>query len=315
MAVLPWPTAVVAQGEGHDGIQMTIKRNSGQHVLPLVNADGSQAELVLTVPEDVRHGLFWIPALGVPMRHYQALADALAAHGIATARHEWRGCGSSNMRARRGIDWGYAQLLQMDLPASWDAARSALPTLGWSIGGHSLGAQFATMFAALNPAAFSSLVLVAGGTPWWRNFSGWRAASFRVLLAFLPLTGALVGHFPGRRVGFGGNEARSVMNDWAASARSGHYSIPPEIESHMATLAVPLLAMWLADDLYVPRAAHDDLLGKLPNAVVTTDVLDADAMMGAGADHFSWMKSPQHIARRIAQWTPSPAQPVQTSSA
>lgn len=286
-----------------------------QRVVPLANADGSQAELVLTIPANVRHGLFWIPALGVPMRHYQPLAEALAAHGIAVARHEWRGVGSSNMRAARDVDWGYAQLLHTDLPASWDAAVTALPTLDWSIGGHSLGAQFSVMFAALNPGAFASMVLVAGGTPWWRSFSGVRALLFRAILACMPAFGAVAGYFPGRRLGFGGNEARSVMNDWVVSARSGRYSIPPEIESHMATLSMPILAMWLAEDFYIPRAAVDDLLGKMPNASIEVDVLDAAAMMDGKADHFSWMASPQRMAQRIAQWTANQQQsagPLQT---
>lgn len=273
-----------------------------QHVMPLASADGSQVELVLTTPADAHHALFWLPALGVPMRHYQQLADALAVHGIALARHEWRGVGSSSVRAARGVDWGYAQLLQTDLPASWAAATAALPGLDWSIGGHSLGAQFSVMFAALNPGAFGSMVLVAGGTPWWRNFSAGRAALFRAMLACIPATGAIAGYFPGRRLGFGGNEARSVMNDWAASARGGHYGIPAQIESHIAVLNLPVLAMWLTEDFYVPRAAVDDLLGKMPNAPADIDVLDPATLPDGKADHFSWMQSPQYIAQRIAHW-------------
>lgn len=276
-----------------------------QHVIPVANADGSQVELVLTIPADARQALYWIPALGVPMRHYQPLAEALASHGIAVARHEWRGVGSSSVRAARDADWGYAQLLQTDLPASWEAAAAALPDLDWSIGGHSLGAQFSVMFAALNQGAFSNMVLVAGGTPWWTNFTAVRAALFRVMLACVPATGAIAGYFPGRRLGFAGNEARSVMNNWAASARSGHYSIPAHIESHMAMLNLPVLAMWLSEDFYVPRAAVDHLLGKMPNASTEVVVLDAQAVAAPNgkADHFSWMQSPQRIAQRIARWT------------
>ena len=45
-----------------------------------------------------------------------------------------------------------------------------LPQARWSIGGHSIGAQFAACYLALHPEAFRKLWLVASGSPYWRTF-------------------------------------------------------------------------------------------------------------------------------------------------
>ena len=75
--------------------------------------------------------------------------------------------------------------------------------------------------------------------------------------------------------------------------------------SKARTQNLPVLALWLSEDFYVPRAAVDHLLAKMPNAAAEAVVLDAEAVAAPNgkADHFSWMQSPQRIALRIAQWT------------
>src|SRR5690606_21940923 len=73
--------------------------------------DGHRWQLLARVPATPRRSLLWLPALGIAARHYASLADALAARGIATFVHEWRGNGSSSLRASRQQDWGYRELL------------------------------------------------------------------------------------------------------------------------------------------------------------------------------------------------------------
>ena len=70
------------------------------------------------MPVIARRSLLWLPALGVAARHYLPLAQALARRDTAVFLHEWRGHGSSSLRAGRGCDWGYRELLQLDLAAS-----------------------------------------------------------------------------------------------------------------------------------------------------------------------------------------------------
>lgn len=268
-----------------------------------VAAGGAEAELLLLRPPSgpARQLLYWLPAMGVAARNYLPLAAALAGHGLAVALHEWRGIGSSSWRAGRRRDWGYRELLQEDLPAGLAAARAALPEAQALIGGHSLGGQLSALYAGLHPAAFDGLVLVASGAPYWCCFR--HRWAVRAAYGLAPLLAGLCGHLPGRRIGFGGNEARGVIRDWSRSGRSGRYAAAGlgELESGMARLDCPLLALRLRDDWLGPDASLEWLLGKLPRATPTRVVLTTAELHGP-ADHFSWMKAPAAVAACIAAW-------------
>lgn len=267
-------------------------------------ADGATAEVLLQRPAGpVREVLYWLPALGVSARQYLPLAQALAMHGVAMAIHEWRGIGSSNHRAGRHDDWGYRELLRQDLPAGVSAVQAVLPGTRYWFGGHSLGGQIATLHAALHPAQAAGLVMVASGAPYWRGFRHARLVWLSLVLA--PWLARMMGYLPGRRIGFGGNEARSLIADWARSGRTGRYAaagIEEGLEQRLAALALPVLALRLSDDWLAPRASLAWLLGKLPRSHATQEVLTPGDLDGRPADHFGWMKAPVPVAERIAHW-------------
>lgn len=264
-------------------------------------ADGAEADLHLVMPSGTAdRWLYWLPALGVAARNYVPFAQALARCGIAVALHEWRGAGSSNRRAGARVDWGYRELLLADLPAGLPALRERAGDARVVLGGHSLGGQFAVLFAGLQPGGFERLLLVASGSPWWRCFPHPRlmlAACFAV-----PLIARALGWFPGRRLGFGGNEARGVMTDWARSGRSGRYEvdgIDQDLEARLGEVSLPVHAWRFADDWLGPAASLDWLLAKMPKASRQVTVAD-EAMLGVKADHFSWMRSPGRMAALVA---------------
>ena len=270
--------------------------------LRVTAADGATTELLLLGPPGhPRRLLYWLPAMGVAAKHYLPLAVALAARGVAVALHEWRGIGSSDRRAGRRRDWGYRELLEYDLPAGLAAVRGQLPDAVPWLGGHSLGGQLATLHASADRSV-AGLVLVASGSPYWRCFRHrWLVGAAYVAA---PLLAAALGYLPGRRIGFGGNEARGVIRDWARSGRRGRYAaagMDVDFEQRLATLHRPALALRLRDDWLGPAASLDWLLAKLPHSRRTLDVLSARELGGA-ADHFSWMKAPRPLAERIAVW-------------
>lgn len=273
--------------------------------LALATADGHRFPLRLSQPPGARGGLFWLPALGVPAAKYARFAEALAARGVALAVLEWRGIGGSSLRARRGVDWGYAELLMQDIPS---AIAALDPSLRWAIGGHSLGGQFAAMAAARSPSAFSGLVLCATGVPDARTFTGYRRVGIRAFAAVLPALTRLVGHYPGEALGFAGREAGGVMRDWAATVRSGRYpdyTGEGAMDEALARLALPALALQFAHDWFVPEASLRGLLAKLGAAGPHIERFD-DARLGARADHFKWMRAPDAPAEAIAGWLLSP---------
>lgn len=266
--------------------------------------DGSHFELICLQRADLcQQWLYWMPAMGMPARHYIPFAQALAARGIAVAIHEWRGIGSSNLRAGRHTNWGYRELLQSDLPAGMAALRAYQPQTRCWLGGHSLGGQMSVLYAALHPHDLGGLVLVASGAPYWRQFP--RRQLIRACYVLARLLANLLGYLPGRRIGFGGNEARAVIADWARSGRTGRYAVTgmqQDLETKLAQLSLPVLALRLQDDWLGPQASLDWLLGKMPKATCAQGMITANDLAGAAADHFGWMKLPEAVATHIASW-------------
>lgn len=265
------------------------------------SADGAEADLHLLVPDaPVERLLYWLPALGVAARHYIPFGQALAQRGVAVALHEWRGAGSSDRRAGRRVDWGYRELLQLDLSAGRDALEAHCGGARIALGGHSLGGQLAVLHVALEPGGVERVMLVASGSPWWRCFP--RPRLMQAACRAVPLIARTLGRFPGRRLGFGGNEARGVMTDWARSGRTGRYEVDgmeEDLEGLMGELELPVHAWRLAADWLGPAASLDWLLAKLPRASREVAVLGAEDL-GVEADHFSWMRAPGPMAVRLA---------------
>ena len=268
--------------------------------LPVQAEDGHRFELLARVPTQPRAHLLWLPALGVAARHYQPLADALALHGIATHLHEWRGNGSSSLRASRSVDWGYREILSLDLPASLAALPADSQRL---LGGHSLGGQLACCFAGQHPSAFAGLGLVASGTPYWRTFPPPRGWLLPLVYGFLPWLARRQGALPGRRLGFGGTEARSLIADWARVGLTNHYAaagLERDLEAGMAQLRVPVRGVLLGRDWLAPPASLQALLAKLPHSPARVVSLDPASLHGP-ADHFSWMRQPDAVAGALAE--------------
>lgn len=269
--------------------------------LALQASDDHAFELLRCLPAQPRARLLWLPALGVAARHYLPLAQALAAGGIAVYLHEWRGNGSSSLRPSREVDWGYRELLEQDLPASQarmaddDAGHGALP---WIIGGHSLGGQLACLHAARSAPDFQHLWLVASGTPWWRSFPAPRAWLLPLAYRFLPWLAQRQGVLHGRRLGFGGTEARGLIRDWARVGLGNHYAaagMHEDLEGQLRQVRGHARTVLMADDWLAPQGSMQALLHKLPGLHASTTLLSADAL-GTRADHFSWMKTPQAVA-------------------
>jgi len=273
-------------------------------VVPMTSRDGAHSELIVTQPREYPHDvIYWLPALGVPAKHYLPLAEAFAANGIAMALHEWRGIGSSDRRAGRHCDWAYRELLEADIPVGVTEVKTRWPNAKLWMGGHSLGGQFACLYASLHPRDVAGITLIASGAPYWRCFP--RRAMIRCAYSLASPLARLVGHLPGRRIGFGGNEARGLIADWSHSGLTGRYrakGMDVDLDHQLAELDVPLLALRLRDDWLVPQASLDWLLDKMPKAPRRVDIVSPERLAGQRADHFAWMKGPNPLVAQLAEW-------------
>jgi predicted alpha/beta hydrolase len=274
--------------------------------LATLSADGARSATLLIRAAMPQRLLVWLPAMGMPARHYLAFAHLLAAGGTAVALHEWRGIGASDQRASRAHNWGYRELIHYDLPATLAAVAAATEGLPVFVGGHSLGGQLATLLAATQPQRFRGLAVVASGAPYWRRFP--RAPLLYLAYAAAPLLARMVGYLPGRRLGFGGNEARGVTRDWARSGRTGVYTargLPTDFEKSLAAMTLPAIGVRLTQDWMVPAQSVSWLFRHIPPAQCTRVDLSSDDLGGIPAGHFHWLKQPAAVVSALNRWWPA----------
>lgn len=273
-----------------------------QPVIPVTSRDGHRFELIHVAAERPRHAILFLPGMGLSARLFIRFSRALAGLGVSVFIHEWRGNGSSNRRASRQSNWGYRELLE-DIGS---ARRAVAEQSGgeYLLAGHSLGSQFACLSAAQDQDGLRGLIVIAGGSPYWRAFE-WPMKGVMIATMFaFPALGSLFGYYPGKRIGFAGNEARDVMADWARSARTGEYrptGVEIDLEQRLGGLKLPVLALDMADDWFVPKGSLDWLVDKLGGCEITRRTVEAETA-GDKADHYAWMKKPDRTAAAISSW-------------
>jgi predicted alpha/beta hydrolase len=165
--------------------------------------------------------------------------------------------------------------------------------------GHSLGGQAALLHLALSAgeADIDGVVLMAVGLPHWRWYPGRRRHGVLAITQSIGAASAVLGVWPGW--GFGGRQARGVMRDWAYTARTGRFPRLDgvDVEAALRDVRTPVLAISVDRDQFTPHETLDQLCAKLASAPLTRErhaIVDAD--------HFTWVRSADGIAARVAQW-------------
>lgn len=252
--------------------------------------------------------LIFLSALGTPAKVYRHFGRTLSDHGVTVVTPDWRGIGSSSIRASRSSDFGYRQLVEMDIAATITVVRQQFPDAPIWLGGHSLGGQLGLLAAAAQPSEIAGVVLIASGSVHMPCYQGKFYWGIRLLAALSGITGTFLGYFPGERIGFGGREAAAVMRDWSHLAHTGQYHPVGSVldyEALMQALRIPVLAITFAADTWSPELAAKELLGKVPSSSVTHMTWSDDDTGGVALDHYSWLKRPELVAPTVAKYVRS----------
>ena len=277
------------------------------------------AELAIDSPDGVRHTakvfrarrngaplVLCLPAMGAAADYYEPFGERIASMGVATAvLLDLRGQGRSSASARRGDDFGYREILELDLPAAVAALHDAFPGRALYLAGHSLGGQLGLLYAARNPSTLKGLALIAAGTAHYRTWPRGTRARVWLYLSAIRLAAALLPWYPGGRLGFGGDQPRRLMRDWGRVVQHGRYQ--PEgsqfdYESALRTLCVPILSLSLHSDPVAPLAAREQLLAKARSAPVTRIEVTGVLAHSPWKRHFSWAREPAEIVREFGAW-------------
>ena len=274
---------------------------AARETLEVALTGGAQVTASLWLPPAPTTCLLCLPALGVPAVYYEPFARALAARGIAVAIADHRGNGTSSVRAGRGTDFGYAELVA-DAHALVTALRRrvAMPV---GVVGHSLGGQVGALLAGQSPGSVDALALVACGTPYWRRFPRRTGLQVLVLAHLARVAGRLVGHFPGEQVGFGGREAARLMREWSSLARRGRLQARGmDAEAAFAGVRAPTLVVSIDSDWMAPQSSVDHLAQKLAGAPIERVHIGRAGADPRALDHLRWARFPDAVADTVVGW-------------
>ena len=256
-----------------------------------------------------------LPAMGTPARFYRRFARQLHDEGLTVLTADLRGQGEATplVTDPDALGHGYRDLVEEDLPAVLAAVRAELgPEPPLYLLGHSLGGQLALLYAASGRGPrVAGVALVASGSVYFRAYGPLRGPG--LLLGELAIAGVstLLGRWPGSRLGFGGDQPKGVMRDWARQGRTGRYAPKGSLldyEAALAALELPVLAVSVEHDTLAPATALDHLLGKVPGVGLTRRHYTAQEA-GARLDHFAWARAGGALAKQVAAWATAEERP------
>jgi predicted alpha/beta hydrolase len=244
-----------------------------------------------------RATLVLLPALGTPATYYRPFAEALAERGIQVLVPELPGTGHSRPRPSRGVDYGYGDLVSRYLPALLALAADRGGERPLVLAGHSLGAQLAMLSLETGFASPAAVLTLAGGLIHYRHWNGVGAAAVLGVAWLTTLLCGLLGYLPGKLVGFGGPQARSLMREWSRAIRSGRY---PELEAGpQQPEPVPALSIYYEGDSFAPRRSAAALAARLRGD------LQCLKKAQSGNPHAAWARRPGPTVACIEAWLES----------
>jgi len=247
--------------------------------------------------------VIFLPALGASVDFYRPLAEAWAGLGYQVATVELRGGKQSSVKDVRAQNFGYKEILNVDLASIVPRLRTQAAGRPLVLAGHSLGGQFALLYASRHPSEVDAVVLLAGGSNYYGAMPRGKQFTRYLGLRVVRTIDQVLGFFPGDRLGFGGRQPSNMILDWTEEALTGKYRVKgdaADYDQELRQLAMPVLMVSLQGDALVPRPSADYLAAKLVGARVTQ--IELRTHDGRPHDHFRWVKKPAAIVAEVDRW-------------
>ncbi len=272
----------------------------------LTNRDGSSTAIThFQASEESNTVIVIFPAMGIFASYYENLGSELAKNGFHAITADLRGNGKSSIRPSKKVDFGYAGQLDQEYTTVLNHVEAEFPDKRVLLLGHSLGGQLGCLMASRKTHKIDGLMLVACCSVYYKGWDG--MARIRTLFGtqFLGLVSSIMGYLPGKQVGFGGLEARTVIKDWSRQARNGYYVLANDLtdyEAELAKLEIPVMAVSMQGDYLAPAKAVNHLLGKMKGANIEHLHLKKDDPRNDGYNHFNWAKKPTKLVGVVSEW-------------
>jgi predicted alpha/beta hydrolase len=180
-------------------------------------------------------------------RERAGLAQACAANGWRTIAFDFRGHGESTL-PKGAPEWGYDDLVRLDLPAVVDCARARSEGKPVVVVGHSLGGHVALAAQGTGRMTADGIVAIAANL-WLRQFEGSRVrwAAKLALARVMHESVSRVGRLPARQLRFGSDDASGrYVRDLLRFMREDSWRSDDGRDDYLASLArvvIPVCAV------------------------------------------------------------------------
>lgn len=244
------------------------------------------------------------PAMGVKAAYYEPFVQQLHTSGFTAITADLRGLGLSSVRPSSKIDFGYLEMVE-DVKKIVETIRNKFPQQKVFALGHSLGGQIEALAQAKYPDLFDGLILVAANSVYYKGWAGKQRYTNLFGYYLFALLSRIVGYFPGHKVGFGGEAAKTQVLDWSYVGKNGKYKIigdTLDYEKALKQLKMPVLAVYIEGDWLSPKAAILHLCQKFNPVAPITHFTLTIAATGVKLNHFNWVKNSKEIVRKIQNW-------------
>lgn len=204
--------------------------------------------------QDPRGVVVIVPAMATTAAFYSDFASWLRDRGFAVLTFDYRGYGDSLRGSLRSVDadvvrWAHDA---RDVLAHAHAQSDGLP-LTWV--GHSLGGQ---IMPFADHTLIDRAVRVASGLGYWRLIpSPARRFAPLVCRVVAPVSIAVTGYYPGRRLGLLGDLPPGVMRQWSRWCMDPDYLLGelPHMRQRFADVTAPTMSLSFTDDELMSAAS------------------------------------------------------------
>jgi predicted alpha/beta hydrolase len=245
----------------------------------------------------------FLPALGTSVDSYRSMAKAWAGLGYRVATIELRGGKQNSVKDVRAHNFGYNEILNVDLASIVPRLRAEAAGQPFLLAGHSLGGQFALLYASRHPSEVDAVVLLAAGSNYYGAMPRGERFKRHFGLRAVRTIDQVLRFFPGDKLGFGGRQPLNMILDWTHEALTGRYRVignAADYDRDLGQLKAPVLMISLQGDTLVPKPSADYLARKLSQARITQIELRTEG--GKVHQHFRWVTKPAPILAQVDQW-------------